>query len=375
MMRLNRYIRRNGGASLVLIMGLLVAALALLTAEPSAQAQPAAPTAQPTPETTRSVATSAIPDRSSAMSYTLAQPFPSTAPLSPTIEQLAVDLRRLPQPLTPPADALRAAELLGAIPGPLSALSAQAVHQIYLPASIKSTSSTPPTGQGADVALTLVATPSIRVARDGTLVYQLRLNNYGQSAASGVQITLPYNRQQVTLTNASFVTGSGDWVSAIGDATITVNFGPIAAGAQRSAYLYQRVAGALPNDAVISVRATYRWSDNRVGGSGASNWAPVLVGGGNDTSAYLWLTVSPASGKAGTLHRFYTDRFIPGEGVVTWLNTPSGVKPLDLRGTADGYGRIWLDLSSAGLTPGNYSLVAYGGRSGLTAVSGFTVQP
>jgi hypothetical protein len=61
--------------------------------------------------------------------------------------------------------------------------------------------------------------------------------------------------------------------------------------------------------------------------------------------------------------------------VIAWLNTPSGVKPLELRGTADIYGRVSLSFSSAGLASGNYGLVAYGARSGLTAVAGFTVSP
>lgn len=75
------------------------------------------------------------------------------------------------------------------------------------------------------------------------------------------------------------------------------------------------------------------------------------------------------------MHRFFTDRFIPGEGIIPWLNTPSGVKPLDVRATADSYGRVRLDLASTGLAPGNYGLVLYGARSNLTAVAGFTVQP
>lgn len=378
MLRFDRFHWLSRGAALALLFTLLVAVLV-----PSAGATPATdqPTLTPTDpssrETTPSVATPSIPDRSSAMPYSLSQPFPDTSTLTTTIESIATDLRALPQPLTAPAGALSAADRLGQIPGRLPAVSSQNVHRLFLPALVKNAGDTPPPPPAAlaDVSLTLWVTPSIRVAGDGTLVYELRVTNYGKGTAKGAQITLPYNRQQVTLTNASFLTGSGDWVSAISDSTITVSFGPIAPGAKRTGYLYQRVARTLPNDTVISVRAATSWSDSREGGSGASNWTPVLVGSGSATSAYLWLAVSPASGKAGTLHRFYTDRFIPGEGITTWLNTPSGVKPLDLRATADGYGRVWLDFASTGLTPGSYSLVAQGARSGLTAVTGFVVQP
>lgn len=380
MLRFDRFHWPSRGATLALLFALLVAVLVPSAGAALTTDQPIpTPTISSLSETTPSAAMPSIPDRSSVMPYSLSQPFPSTDTLTTTIEGIATSLRGLPQPLTPPADALSAADLLGEVPGPLPGLSVQSVHRLFLPTLTKSAGATPPppppSASPADVSLTLWVTPSIRVAGDGTLVYELRVTNYGKGTAKGVQITLPYNRQQVTLTNASFLTGSGDWVSAVGDSTITVSFGPIAPGAKRIGYLYQRVARTLPNDTVISVRAATTWSDSREGGSGASNWTPVLVGSGSTTSAYLWLAVSPASGKAGTNHRFYTDRFIPGEGVTTWLNTPSGVKPLDLRATADGYGRIWLDFASTGLTPGSYSLVAQGARSGLTAVSGFVVQP
>jgi hypothetical protein len=211
--------------------------------------------------------------------------------------------------------------------------------------------------------------------RDATLSYEVRVINHGQGNVSGVQVKLPYNRQQTTLVGTQFVVGSGDWVSNIGTDSITVNFGPLAPGAKRTGKLNYRVATTLANDTVISVRAAASWSDDRAGGNGATNWAPVLVGAGTANSAYVWMAVSPATGKAGTMHQFFTDRFIPGEGVIAWLNTPSGVKPLDLRGTADTYGRVSLSFSSVGLAAGNYSLVAYGARSNLTAVTGFTVAP
>ena len=66
-------------------------------------------------------------------------------------------------------------------------------------------------------------------------------------------------------------------------------------------------------------------------------------------------------------------RFIPGEGIYTWLNTPDGVKGLELRGVADQLGRVWLDFPSTGLRPGTYQIVAYGARSNLTGVATFYI--
>lgn len=86
------------------------------------------------------------------------------------------------------------------------------------------------------------------------------------------------------------------------------------------------------------------------------------------------MAVDPVRGPVGTTHRFFTDRFIPEEGIVTWLNTPTGVKSLDLRTTADENGRAWLNFSSRGRAPGTYQLVVYGARSNVTAVGTFIVQ-
>ena len=84
--------------------------------------------------------------------------------------------------------------------------------------------------------------------------------------------------------------------------------------------------------------------------------------------------MAPTVGQAGTIHTFDSNRFMPGEGIITWLNTPSGVRALDLRGVVDSQGAIVLKFSSAGLSPGNYELVLYGARSQLTGVASFTVR-
>jgi hypothetical protein len=122
------------------------------------------------------------------------------------------------------------------------------------------------------------------------------------------------------------------------------------------------------------MRASYSWDDARDGGGWRSNWAPVLVGGFNNSAPWVWVRVEPVSGPAGTTHHFYSDRFIPAEGVYIWLNTPSGVGPLDEVVEADEFGRITFDYRSAGLAPGTYQLVFYGARSNLTGIETFFVQ-
>jgi hypothetical protein len=227
--------------------------------------------------------------------------------------------------------------------------------------------------KSADVAVTIWATPSIRVARAGTLEYEIRVKNYGEGAAQTTSVSLPYSKQQMLVRDSRFAR-AGDWISELKEDSVTATFGPIGAGESASGTVVFRVSANLANDTVLSVRAAYTWSDNARDGDGRSNWAPVLVGSGNDSAPWAWTIVGPTAGAAGTTHRFFSDRFIPSEGIITWLNTPSGVKPLELRGLADGMGRVYLDFKSAGLAPGTYQLVLYGARSALTGVATFDVR-
>jgi hypothetical protein len=231
---------------------------------------------------------------------------------------------------------------------------------------------TPRPSKRADMTLTIWPSPSIIVARGATLAYELRVRNCGEGPAHGARVTLPYTWEQLTPIDSRF-SDTGDWVSEVADDYVDVNFGPFAAGEARTGTIVFRVSNWLPDRTVISMRATYEWSDNRNGGGWRSNWAPVLIGGGNESAPWVWLAVDPLGGFPGTTHHFFTDRFIPSEQIYTWLNTPDGVKPLSLRGEADLMGRVWIDVESSGLRPGSYQLVLYGGRSRLTAVATFIV--
>lgn len=352
-------------------------------------------TVPPTP-----VSITATQSDTATLESPLPNPFPATDTMTDTIATVVAALDDLPQPALPPADVF----LVGDAPAPRSftateALPARIIYLYYLPlvqrrldpqpapeptptATATATPTRTPTPtprpeprpDPADVSVTIWPSPSIRVARNGLLAYEIRLRNYGDGDASSVRVRLPYNRSQFTIVNSRLDRDSGDWVSAIGRDRITVTFGRLDDGERRTGTIYLRVKDNLPDNTVISMRADFVWSDGRSGGEGASNWAPVLVGGGNDSAPWVWMIVDPVKGAAGTIHHFYTDRFIPKEGIITWLNTPDGVKSLDLRTTADAYGRVWLDFSSKGRPAGTYQLVVYGARSNLTAVGTFIVQ-
>lgn len=238
----------------------------------------------------------------------------------------------------------------------------------------------PEPGDAADMAVTIWPKPSIWVARGAILEYEFRLTNYGRGTARETVVVFPINRAQVYGFYTSLDSRAGDWVRSVDQNSITVVFGPLNGGARRSGKLFMRVNENLPLPSptqapvLIDTRASYTFRDDARGGGQRTNWAPVLVGGGPVDVPYIWVRRTPESGPVGTRFAFFTNRFLPGEEVTTWLNAPWGVQSLSLRGTANSEGSIELVLNSAGLPRGTYQIVLYGQRSGLTGVASFVVQ-
>lgn len=231
--------------------------------------------------------------------------------------------------------------------------------------------------QGADVAVTLWAIPTIRVARGTILAYKLRVENHGSATMTYARVHLPYPQSQLTLVDSLFETDK-DYVEAVGD-TISVYFGSIGKDAARFAVLYMYVAADLPDDTIINMWAGFDWEDlhGNYGINRRSNAAPVLVGSENATSDYVWMAADPLQGRVGTPFYFFSDRFIPGERVLTWLQRADGVRYPEgegLSGRADGDGRIYVHLDSSALLPGTYQVVLHGKRSRLEAVATITIS-
>lgn len=257
-------------------------------------------------------------------------------------------------------------------------------HQLYLPLQVAGFESgrptpgpatpTPRPGIPADVAVTVWPKPSIWVARGAVLEYELRIKNHGKGDARSTTVQLPFNPAHMSVGYSGLDAKAGDYVSQVKRDSVTVTFGPLDAGKARSGKLFFRVNGSLAHATVLSMRSNYSWRDANVGGGQRGNWAPVLVGSGPADAQYAWVEVKPAMGPAGTQHRFFSDRFLPGETVTTWLNTARGVQALDLRGVANADGSVTLIYASKGLARGNYQMVLYGQRSGLTGVAAFVVE-
>lgn len=314
-------------------------------------------------------------------------PFPTTTGMTETVEavlrayearvlgpqslgELPVDVAALEQPIAVDAVFYRTYltfMVKGSVAAPPTPYPAPATAT---PTATPIPTATPRPAEPADLAVTLWPSPSINVARNGTLQYEIRIKNYGSGRASSADVKLPYNRQLMTVTNSRF-SKAGDWVSQLTNEHVIVTFGPVAPGEYRTATIIFKVQGNLVDNTVLNMRASYTWAGS---GTWPSNWAPVLVRSGDASAEWVWLSVTPDNGPVGTTHRFFTDRFIPGEGIITWLNTPTGVQPLTLRSIADTQGRVTVDFKSDGLKAGRYSLVLYGARSNLTAVATFIVR-
>lgn len=229
--------------------------------------------------------------------------------------------------------------------------------------------------QSADVIVTIRPEPSIQVARGSILAYELRVQNRGDRSASSILVHMPYNPGQITLVGTQFAQ-SNDFVSVIAGDYIKVRFAKLEKNRERTATLYMQVADNLPDGTVINMWAGYSWdADDGAASARSSNAAPVLVGDTNQTSAWVWMMVTPVQAPVGTTHTFFSDRFMPSEQVFVWLNTPDGPQGLDFSVDADTHGRVQIGYASSALTPGTYQMVAQGERSQLTAVTTFIVTP
>jgi hypothetical protein len=296
-------------------------------------------------------------------------PFPATQAVTDTV-QLVLDQYLQRQPAAPQA-------LADQDFTPLSGRSTIYLASIQRQAAISQPTPTPQPQprERADIAVTTWPEPSIYVMRGGRLTYNLRVINYDRGDANQIRVTLPFDQRQMRPIGSRLDRAKGDWVSRISNHDIEVTFGPVDGKAERSGQVIFEVATTLANDTLLDMRPSYLWGDDH-GDEGPlrGNWAPVLVGNGPATAPWVWTQVTPASGAPGTTHTFLSNRFAPDEGIITWLNTPSGVRALELRGVADHQGVVSLAFSSAGLSPGSYQLVLYGARSQLTGVATFIVR-
>lgn len=252
------------------------------------------------------------------------------------------------------------------------------------PASAQTTQPTPRPRypKGANVTVVQRATPNITVRPGDTVTYTISVVNRGEGNAKNARLTLPFDPDQVELLDAQF-SHTGAWVNLLEADYLTIETGRLdSAGGTVTATLRFRVLPGVPAGTHLGERISFTWNDDADNGKGRSNDPGLVVAGSTVEQPYYPLAVLPVSGPAGTNRVFSSDIFAPKEPVTFWYNTPTGqiveLGPIDNDEhgivIANENGAAGLELPTAGLPPGTYSMVAYGNWTGFTAVGAFQVQ-
>jgi hypothetical protein len=226
----------------------------------------------------------------------------------------------------------------------------------------------------------------------------ITIANEGQDPAHDVAITVPFDASAVQLLGVQFNQSSA-WVTSATPNGFHADLGRIGSHGQDVQVIasFAERPGYTPANTLLSSIA-YSYSDNGKTHSGTINTELL------PTAAAPVAQPTPASMvvMAGGTVPINSTIFAPGEEVAFWYNAPNGqALPLYIRkgqitterrhkenmadGTtqeldnghflnADAQGAIAITLSTHGLAPGAYTLVAHGLSSDATAVVAFQVQ-
>jgi hypothetical protein len=220
----------------------------------------------------------------------------------------------------------------------------------------------------ANVQLTLRPVPLERVQRATVLSVEFRLTNVDQAAASSTLINLSYASRLLIFTETAL--DPRDALVSFDDTRVTARVNNVAPGETRTG----RINFFVRRDAPIGDRIPFYATFQCPARTCRTPLVQVeIIRNEEESVGETSLSVSPDRGPPGTAHVFTGDFFLPGEEIVTWLNTETDVVPLDITTTADGAGRIRIVFATGELTPGFYSLVVHGERSDITGVGAFIV--
>jgi len=233
--------------------------------------------------------------------------------------------------------------------------------------------------------------PSAPADTGGLTAYTITTINDGDNAAGNVTINVPFNSAALRFVGATFSQPEA-WVSNITAKGLEIKTGPVG-GDGASVKAVVRFQPLVSNTAQAVQRLSFEWTDKLKGGHGISNLLPNAGTAG----AYLPLSINQSADAMS----FDSNAFASNEGVYFWFNAPDGtVIPARVqRGTlinanlaeqkyrdnsdydrgsehafADDQGQVGVAISTDGLTPGTYTLVAHGNSSGLNALATFQVQ-
>lgn len=212
------------------------------------------------------------------------------------------------------------------------------------------------------------------------LIYNIKAVNSGDMWAHYTKITVPFDSAALKLVDTQF-SGAPAWVTGMQANSFEIRTERLNAngGATIATVHFARLPGAAKS-AALTERLTYMWQDDVKSGSGSSN-LPLSA-----AAAEPFYTLTHR--QSGENHFFSSNIFVPGEHVVFWYNTPSGVAmPAEVRkgvivdaastgkgeegadyAVADANGALDLEFETDKLVAGSYTMVAQGQLSGFTAV-------
>ena len=242
---------------------------------------------------------------------------------------------------------------------------------------------------GANVSVTIV--PKSPGGIPNMLVYDVVAATHGDTYARNTTITVPFNAANLEFKEVKF-SGEPAWVQKVEANQIVLRIEQLHKDHPSTTTVrFARLPNA-PTDARLTERLTYTWTVQGKAESGRSNLPMALQ------PAYS-LNVSTFNNAEGRkVQQFTSNLFAPNEPVSFWCNMPDGsVHGLQIRVgndvvlehkvtagekrdhsfaaalRADGDGAMKVNFPDAELTPGNYSIVAYGHWSGLQAVGPFQI--
>ncbi|HYF61577.1 MAG TPA: hypothetical protein VD886_02110 [Herpetosiphonaceae bacterium] len=215
--------------------------------------------------------------------------------------------------------------------------------------------------------VTVAQRPDLLAAAPGSVVkYTLEAHNWGDGPAGEVAISFPFDPAVLQVLDASFDSDSA-WVSELGDASLVIKTGRLDSGASVRATLRFLVRRSAATGVDFSARAWFGWWDSAGQRDARSNRPDIRTAASSSSG---WYPLSVAADGAARV--FGSGVFIPNEPVALWYNTPAGDAVSVGRVWADENGAISASLNTAELARGNYSMVAYGVWSKLTAVGAFS---
>ena len=233
--------------------------------------------------------------------------------------------------------------------------------------------------------------PSTPEDAAGLTAYTITASNDGENAAGEVTISVPYDSAALRFVGATFSQPSA-WISNNTANALEIKTGSVGGdGSSVKAVLRFQALSSASAQAVQ--RLSFTWTDKLKGGHGISNQLPSA----GTADGYLPLSINQSAASMS----FDSNAFASNEGVYFWYNAPDGtVIPTRVqrgklinanlaelkyrdnsdyqRGSeyaiADDQGQVGVAISTDGLAPGTYTLVAHGNSSGLTAVATLQVR-